>query len=406
MCVAEGTHANESAQPMSYSIRSTCRLCYGSLRLVLELPAMPLANAYPMRSNQSQEHYPLSISECIACGHVQCPVVVSPELLFQEYSYTTSTAASMRRHVSQFADEVASPGGVLVDIGSNDGLLLAESHSRGARSIGIDPARTLAAEATAKGRITLPAAVTPSLALQVRNLLGRSCTVTALNVFAHADDLKCIADSARELIHPGGVFVFEVAYLLDILEKNEIGSLYHEHLSHHHVAPLVEFFRRSGLELVRVERNASQGGTIRGYVRTAGSQRDSTVDSMVHVERALLPGLLGGWNERIRREQSDLMVAIEPYRGRGLAVFGAPARLTTYAYIMHLEHRDVACVFDDEPKKLGRFTPGLRWPIVPSSELMMRKPPAVLVAAWPYLSDIQRRFPDYQGAWLVPPRNK
>ncbi len=211
------------------------------------------------------------------------------------------------------------------------------------------------------------------------------------------------ADSARELIHPDGTFIFEVAYLLDVLEKNEVGTLYHEHLSHHHVAPLVEFFRRSGLELIRVERNGSQGGTIRGYVRCSGVA-DQSVADMMRVERALLPKLLQNWPETIRREQSDLMVAIEPYRARGLAVFGAPARLTTYAYAMHLEHRDVACVFDDEPKKLGRFTPGLRWPIVPSSELMARNPPAVLVAAWPYLADIQKRFQDYKGAWLVPPR--
>ncbi len=148
---------------MNHATRITCRLCESVLSPLLDFPATPPANEYPASRSVKQTHYPLSLSQCDVCGHVQCPVVIDPHLLFGEYAYTTSTAASMRRHVAQLADEVATPGAIIVDIGSNDGLLLAEAHQRGARAIGVDPARNLAAEATARGRITLPAAITPSL---------------------------------------------------------------------------------------------------------------------------------------------------------------------------------------------------------------------------------------------------
>lgn len=388
---------------MTYTTRQTCRLCsHDALRQVLELPATPLANSYPSSLATPCEHYPLRVVQCEACGHVQCPVVVDPELMFSEYAYTTGNAASMRQHVGKLADEVSGLGRFLVDIGSNDGLLLSEAQKRGMLAIGVDPARNLAAEATAKGRLTLPGYLTPALAQQLRNIIGKPCTVTALNVFAHADDLSQIAEAVRILIHPSETFVFEVAYLLDVLDKNEVGSLYHEHVSHHHVGPLVGFFRQHGLGLFRVDRVDSQGGSLRCFVRVKGIPGPG-VTELMHAEREVVPGLLAKWPARVALEQATLMAQIADYAGRGLAVYGAPARLTPWAYAMGLRTGDVSCVFDDEPRKVGRYTPGLKWPIVPSSELMARNPPAVLVASWNYLDSIRRRFQDYQGQWLTPP---
>lgn len=393
---------------MTHTLRTTCRLCSGSLRLVLSLPDVPLANAYAHLpagiGDQPDQHYPMQISQCEACGHVQCPVVVDPLLLFSDYAYTTGSQAAMRKNVGELADRVASIGGFLVDVGSNDGYLLSEAQKRGMLTIGIDPAQNLAAEATAKGRITLPAFLTQSLATQLRNIIGRSCTVTALNVFAHADDLGHIADAVRELIRPNGTFVFEVAYLLDVLEKSEVGTCYHEHLSHHHVAPLVGFFQRHGMSLVQVERIASQGGSIRCYVQCGGVP-DRSASELVALERSVLPGMLEMWQARLCNDQADLLEMIKPYAGKGLAMYGAPARMTTWAYTMGLRASDVSVVFDDEPRKVGRFTPGLRWPIVSSGELVERNPPAVLIASWNHAEDIKRRHPDYRGVWLMPPRS-
>ena len=388
---------------MTYSTRTSCRLCSGPLALTLSLPDTPLANSYATSKAGCQAHYPLYLSQCEECGHVQLPVVVEPSLMFQDYPYTSSTAASFRQHVQLLAGDIASPGALLVDIGSNDGLLLSEAQKLGMKALGIDPARNLAAEATARGQITLPSYITPTVAQSIRNLVGAPMVVTALNVFAHADNLDAIAEAIRVLIEPSGTFIFEVAYLLDVLERNEIGTIYHEHTSHHHVTPLVKFFRKHGLGLFRVDRVASQGGSIRGYVRANGVPGPS-VSYLTRLEADVIPRLLGDWQARIRREQVELVALVEKYRGE-LAVYGAPARLTTYAYTMALRGDDVSCVFDDEPRKVGRFTPGLKWPIVPSSELMARNPPAVLIAAWPYADAIKARFPDYRGEWILPPRH-
>lgn len=386
---------------MSYKTNQLCRLCEGPIQIVLSLPDTPLANSY-LSQPGPQQHYPLFLSQCLSCGHVQLPVVVEPGLMFSDYAYTSSTAASFRQHIGKLADVVASPGTLLVDIGSNDGLLLAEAQKRGAQALGIDPARNLAAESTARGQITLPGYITLELAQQVRKLLRQASCVTALNVFAHADNLGEIADAVKELIYPSGMFVFEVAYLLDVLEKNEVGTIYHEHLSHHHVAPLVSFFHAHGMVLHRVERVSSQGGSIRCFVRIGGMP-DPTVARMMNGED-VIPRMLSGWPARVREERDALHAKLEPYAGRSLAIYGAPARLTTLVYAMSIRRDDVSCVFDDEPRKVGRFTPGMNWPIVPSCDLMSRAPEGLLVASWNYMDEIRARFADFRGAWISPRR--
>ena len=271
--------------------------------------------------------------------------------------------------------------------------------------LGVDPACNLAALASARCCLTVPSFFTPDLAKEVRKTLGRPVdVVTCLNAFAHADDLHSIAEGVRELIGDTGVFVFEVAYLLDVLQKNEIGTCYHEHTSHHHVAPLVPFFEKHGLYLNDAHHVATQGGSIRGYVSTKNLPSPA-VRIAVADEKERLPELLKALPSRVNAETKETMRDLAPYLGQGLAIYGAPARLTTYAYALGLGPRDVTCVFDDNPMKVGKFTPGLNWSIVHSDKLRSVNPEAVLVASWNYFEDIKKRYPDYRGKWILPKRS-
>ncbi len=434
-------------RPEMYQFRTQCRLCSGQLARVLDLGCSPLANdfwtAEQVTSRRKQDEFPVVIGSCVACQHVQLMTVVSPERLYSEYSYTSGVAPSFRAHLESLAAELHEQGHrTIVDIGSNDGTLLGYCRRAGMRGIGVDPARNLAAEASSRGTLTVPAFFNADTARAIRELIGRPDVVTSLNSFAHCDGLGAIADGVRELIRDyGGQFVFEVAYLLDLLEKNEIGSLYHEHASSWHVAPMVPFFRAHGLDLVHVERIASQGGSLRCRVVAAGEgEPDGSVAAAIAEEATKIPPLLADWPHRVSREREGLRQELAPHladpckacagsggshppsgappwgpcpvcrggaarRNRGtLAIFGAPARLTTFAYAMGLQHNDVRCVFDDEPRKIGKFTPGLHWAVVPSSELMVRNPPAILVASWNYFDEINARFPEYRGRWILPAR--
>lgn len=397
---------------MSHTIRETCRLCAAALppSRVVDFGDVPLANGLIELTKFEEKVYPLYLVACANCGHVQLPVVVDPSVLFSSYRYVSGTSQGFRSHLAALAADIKrkaiSSRVPLVELGSNDGTFLAACAAEGIAAIGVDPATNLAVEASASGQLTVPAFFGVKQAKSLHALIGRDATVVGLNVFAHADDLGAIAEGAKELIGHSGSFVFEVAYLPDMLLKNEVGTIYHEHVSHHHIGPLRRFFFERGMLMYDVERTRVQGGSIRCWVGRTGRKdlRESDRLRALFEQEAAVPAMLADWERRIEEERAATLAELAPYRGKGLAIFGAPARLVTYVHMLGLTHDDVTCVYDDNPRKVGMHTPGQHWPIVPPSVLDSQDPPAIFVASWNFFDEIRARHPNYKGKWILPRR--
>ena len=67
-----------------------------------------------------------------------------------------------------------------------------------------------------------------------------------------------------------GIFVFEVSYLLDVIQKVLLGTIFHEHHSYHSLKPLVKFMKRYDMEIIDVERVTIQGGSLIGTAQLIG----------------------------------------------------------------------------------------------------------------------------------------
>jgi len=235
----------------AYRTRESCRLCSSrALERVLSLTPTPPANAFvtAVERDRPQPVFPLDLHFCRDCGHVQLLTVVDPRVLFENYVYVSGTSPVFVRHFEAYADDVMryfslEHGALAVDIGSNDGTLLGFFQKAGLRILGIDPAKAIAEAATARGIPTIAGFFTPASAARIRAEHGPAAVITANNVFAHIDDLSGVTEGVRSLLSPDGVFVFEVSYLVDVIEKTLFDTIYHEHLCYHSVRPLIPFFR-------------------------------------------------------------------------------------------------------------------------------------------------------------------
>jgi SAM-dependent methyltransferase len=383
--------------------RETCRLCGArDFEQVMSLTPTPPANAFvgADQLDTPQAVFPLDVFFCRACGHVQLRDVVDPDRLFSNYVYVSGTSPVFVDHFRRYAEEairdyLQAPPGLVVDVGSNDGTLLRFFARRGYAVVGIDPARQIAAEATASGIPTVPAFFTPDVAARLRDEYGAAHLVTANNVFAHADDLNAVVEGVITLLAPNGVFVFEVSYLGDVVEKTLFDTIYHEHLAYHTVGPLVGFFERHGLELIDVARVDTHGGSIRCAAQRSGGPRatDESVARVVEMERRR--GLdraetlidLGRRVDVLRRQFRDLVGGFKA-NGDAVAGFGAPAKATTLMYHFGIGPETVEFIVDHNPLKQHLFTPGLHVPVLPVDELHRRRPDDVIVLAWNFADAI------------------
>ena len=400
--------------------RDTCRLC-GSRRLtlVLALAPTPPANAFVPAADLEvvQERFPLDVFFCEDCAHVQLLDVVDAKVLFEHYVYVSGTSPVFVRHFEGYAAFVMerfkpTPGGLVLDIGSNDGTLLSFFARAGMRVLGVDPAREIAADATRRGIETLCGFFGPGLAAEIAAGRGKAAIITANNVFAHIDDLGGVVDGVRDLLTPDGVFVFEVSYLADVVRDTLFDTIYHEHLDYHSVKPLVGFFKAHGMELIEAIRVDSHGGSLRGIAQLAGGPHpvgNSVAQALAEEERLgldkaetfrafardidALGAELGGLLRQLKSE------------GKRIAGFGAPAKATTLMYHFGIGPELIDFIIDDSPLKQGLFTPGMHVPVLSSAALTERKPDYLVILAWNFarpIIDKNAAFAQAGGRFIIP----
>jgi SAM-dependent methyltransferase len=408
-------------QPAAVRRREACRLC-GSARLAhaFSLTPTPPANAFVSAAelDVAQPVYPLDLYFCEDCTHLQLVNIVDPKLLFEHYVYVSGTSPSFVRHFEEYSDFVERLAGPLkdalvVDIGSNDGTLLTAFRARhGARILGVDPARNLAQAANAAGIETLPEFFTPALAGKIAAERGKAKAIMANNVFAHIDDLAGVADGVRALLADDGVFVFEVSYLLDVLEHTLFDTIYHEHLSYHAVRPLLPFLERHGLELIEAIRVPTHGGSLRAVaqLRSGPRPRGRSVADALALEQQRGLGKLDtyvAFARQIDEVGVRLRVLLDQLRGEGksIAGFGAPAKATTLMYHFRIGPDVIDFIVDDSPLKQGLYTPGMHVPVVASDAIEQRKPNHLLILAWNFAQPIMAKnalFRQNGGRFIVP----
>lgn len=399
-----------------WRIRKDCRLCgSGDLKTVLELASTPPANEFVRHEDPPQELIPLYLARCGDCGHVQLPVVVNPDRLFKNYVYVSGTSPVFVEHFARYAEACVEAfdmkaGALVVEVGSNDGTMLRRFQQLGMAVHGVDPAEAIALAANEAGIPTRCAFFTRGVASELRHERGQADLVVANNVFAHADDLKQIALGVRDLLKPKGRFVFEVQYLVDLVEKTLFDMIYHEHVSYHSLGPLVRFFDSVGMSLIDAERVETHGGSIRcTAVPGRGDHQSDRLRALLTAESMRLAYAVdpfGDLKRRIDDAGEKLRGFLTDARQRDLNVdgYGAPAKLTTLCHQFGITKDDLGYILDDSPWKHGLLAPGTRIPVVEPVNVLSDPPEVFVVFAWNFAESIAKkiRASGFTGKIVVP----
>ena len=401
---------------------TTCRICGGTqLDKILSLGSTPLANSFLKKEELQNEEpfYPLEVGLCATCSLVQLLDIVSPEIMFRNYVYVSSTSPSFIAHFRSFASHVVErfdlrKGSLVIDVGSNDGILLRPFQEKGMRVLGIDPAENLAKLATENGIETLPRFFNPAVAREVLARYGNAMVITANNVFAHVNNIKEFMEAVRIVIDSDGVFIFEVPYLGDLYGQNLFDTIYHEHLSYFAVKPLMYFFSQQQLRIFDIEKVSSHGGSLRVFVKRKISQKPETLSASVakylQQERELKLDSLPTWEQFsnkiiLNKEKLKEMLRRMKSEGKRIAGYGAPAKGNTLLNYFEIGNGILDYIADDSSFKQGLYTPGTHIPVVEPARLNSDRPDYLLILAWNFAEQIMSKLGAYKeagGKFIIP----
>jgi SAM-dependent methyltransferase len=373
---------------------------------------MPPVGSVP----REQPAFPLELVRCAGCGHVQIGLEVDADVLFPySYPYLSGSTRILREN---FADlyrqcrEVLRLGGrdLVIDIGSNDGTLLGNFHEGGLRVLGVEPSQA-GEVARKRGIETLTAYFGTETAAQVKTSHGSAKLITAANVFAHIPDPHAVIDGILALLEPDGVFINESHYLLSLVETLQYDTVYHEHLRYYHLGSLKRLLEPHGLEVFRVKRIPTHGGSIRVFAaRTGVYPIDASVAEALAAEDRL--GITDGsalatFRERVIRSKVELHALLAPIKARGERIYGigAPSRASTLINYTGLDDGLIDCVMEvSSSHKLNRYVPGTRIPVLDEKKLFEDQPEYAVLFSWHIAEDLIAilRKNGYRGRFIVP----
>jgi SAM-dependent methyltransferase len=385
--------------------RTKCRLCDAEdLKLAVKMQPIPPQELYLPSAEmaRSVEAFPVDIYWCSACGHVQQLDVLNSEVLWVKYTYQSGKAKGMPEHFQEFANQAfKQPNDFVVDIGSNDGSLLAYFKQAGCRVLGVDPAKELALAATEKGIETLPLLFDQALAAQIVKQYGKADIITCFNAFAHADNLAGIVTGIKTLLAQQGTFYFEAQYLRDVIDKTLIGTIFHEHMSHHALIPLKGFLERHGLQITDVVRHPIQHGSILGTVKHIEethlvAERVDALLSMEENDRLNAFETIHSLEQAILILRKDAADFKEKVRKEGEKVIGFGAARSGQTLINQLNLNGVIeYIVDDHPEKLNKYPAGDGLKIRPVKTLYQEMPDYVIILAWVHVEKIIQEHIEY-----------
>lgn len=362
-----------------------CRMCLGGVDKVFSLTPTPIANGFTKQPEPYAVRFPLDLTRCRGCGHIQLGYAVPGSVLFKDYKYRTPEAERKRLaeqaiHLSvKYKHALGIDKVKVVEIGGNNGIFTDELNKVGFWSVCIDPA------AQESG---LPKWFTSKTALTLRDLFGRVKLIVANNVFSHVDDLRNVMLGIDRLLDDDGAVVFEVQYLPDLVAGGRFDMIYHEHKDYHTLKPWGRLLRKYGFGITEVEYLDVHGGSIRVHFR-----RGPSID---HDEPSV------NWQAFAQRveDEKNRVKALLDASGEQIVAYGATAKACTLIHHFGLQKRIAYCV-DYTPEKQGLYIPGTAIKILPVETLTQSKSSKVIfLTAWNYASEIRAKHRDLE--FVVP----
>jgi SAM-dependent methyltransferase len=398
---------------------SSCILCGAAeVEEFLDLGATALANQFLRADeiNGTEPKYPLRVGFCHDCGHVQLTDSVPPGEMFDNYLYISSASDTLKEHLWELSDLLVRRYGLgsqdlVIDIGCNDGTLLKGFQRHDVRLLGVDPAQNLAAFTDGSGIDRYTRLFTAASAEEVVEKWGHASLITATNTFPHIQQLGDFIAGLKAALEPGGVFVIEMHYLLDMIEQVAFDTVYHEHVSYWALGPMKRLFEQHGMSIVDAERVPLHHGQLRVYVQRQGEGTvQPGVDKILSGEKAAGLDRFSTYTkfaERAKKIKRDLHEALRnlAQRGERVAGYGAPAKGNTLLGFLDIGPELLPYIVDKSPLKQGLYTPGTHIPVVRPERLLADQPDYVLLLAWNFVDEIVEQQAEYQkrgGKFMVP----
>ena len=386
---------------------TTCRFCGSNITLSLvDLGFQPPSNSYLFSAEGEERVFPLRAVVCEDCHLVQLADDVPPgEIFTQDYAYYSSFSSSWVAHAKGYAEAMITrfglgPESKVIEIASNDGYLLQHFVAAGVQVLGVDPAAGCADAARKRGVETEVAFFNAETAKRLRASGYSADLMAANNVLAHVPDIRSFVEGFAILLKDDSLMTVEFPHLLNLLNRVQFDTIYHEHYSYLSLLAVERIFGECGLKVFDVEELTTHGGSLRVFACKLTSTTHAVQPGLATMrDKERVAGLstraaYEGFDAKCQNVRQGLLAFLDQAKAEGKTVvgYGAAAKGNTLLNYADVGADAIDFVVDGNPAKQGKFLPGSRIPVLSVDHIDSAQPDYILILPWNLRKEISEQL--------------
>ena len=392
-----------------------CRYCKNELsHEFADLGFSPPSNSFLTAAQLSapETFYPLKIMVCEKCFLVQIDEFAKHDDIFSaDYAYFSSFSSGWLAHAKAYTGMMIQRFGFnessrVIEIASNDGYLLQYFKEKNVPVLGIEPTANTAAAAKEKGIDCVVDFFSVALAEKLARENKKADLLLGNNVLAHVPDINDFVGGLKILLKDNGVITFEFPHLLQLLDKNQFDTIYHEHFSYLSLIAVKQIFESQKLEIFDVEEVTTHGGSLRIFAK---HKEDDSKAISANVQQMLDKETVFGLKElsvyetfqekaeKVKNDFTEFLIKAKK-EGKKVAAYGAAAKGNTLLNFAGTRKDLLEFVVDASPHKQNKFLPGMHIPVYSEEKIRTEQPAYIVILPWNLKEEISAQL-DYIKAW-------
>ena len=379
---------------------------------------MPIANGFLTKEQFKDEYFfDMKTAVCSKCNMFQLLMQPDREQMFNEnYAFFSATSELMGLHFKQFANHVMVDylknvkGPFVVEIGSNDGILLKHFVRENIRHLGIEPSANVAHIASKNGINTIVEFFDENIAKEIVEEYGQADVFIGANVMCHITYIHSIVAGIKILLKPEGIVMFEDPYLGDMLPKTSYDQIYDEHSFMFSVHSIQCLFDLYDMDVIDIEPQDTHGGSMRYVIANKGVMPvTDNVFKQLKIEDKM--GLARAetyekFRQNCEKSRDNLMNLLDDIRNRGKSIVGyaATSKSTTIMNYCGITTDHLEYISDTTPIKQGKYSPGAHIPVKSHEDFLNNYPDYTLLFAYNHSKEIMAKEQEYMrqgGGWIT-----
>ena len=382
-----------------------CRVCSKNISPFMTFGKMPIANAFLKKKDFKKEYF-FNLMPCFCknCYSFQLFKQPDPKKMFHKnYAFFSKTSKNMRIHFEDFHKWInekyllKKKNPFVIEIGSNDGILLENFAKKGIKHLGIEPSANVAKESAKNGVNTLVGFFGKNIIKKVLSNYGKADMVVLANVMCHIPKINEVAKSISEILNKEGYLIFEDPYLLDVLKKVSYDQIYDEHVFIFSALSVKNIFEKYDLKLIDAIPQETHGGSMR-YVFTkkleiTESPRLKRILEKEKKYKIHKSETYRNFKKNCEFSKVNLLKKLQKLKKlkKNVVGYAATSKSTTILNYCKINKNLINFITDTTPIKHDTFSPGMHIPIKPYKDFSEIDVDTAFLFAWNHKKEIMKK---------------